>query len=210
MHEDRHITLYHWPQSRAAGVRILLEELGADYDVQVMNLQTGAQRQAGYLAINPMGKVPAIRHGDVLVTEQAAIYMYLAELYPEAGLSPAVGDPLRGPYLRWMVFYGSCFEPALIDRALKRDAPPRAMSPYGDADLVMKTIIDQLSGGPYMLGERFTAVDVLWAAALNWAAMFKLVPEEKVISGYVDRILSRTACARAKTKDDALMASATA
>jgi glutathione S-transferase len=209
MHPDRHVTLYHWPQSRAAGVRILLEELGADYDVQVMNLQTGVQRKPDYLAINPMGKVPAIRHGEVLVTEQAAIYMYLAELYPEAGLSPAVGDPLRGPYLRWMVFYGSCFEPALIDRALKRDAPPPAMSPYGDADMVLKTVIDQLSKGPYMLGERFTAVDVLWAAALNWGTMFKLVPEEPVIQAYIERILSRTAWARAKTKDDALMASNT-
>jgi glutathione S-transferase len=206
MNQDRHVTLYHWPQSRAAGVRILLEELGADYDVQVMNLQTGVQRQADYLAINPMGKVPAIRHGEVLVTEQAAIYMYLAELYPEAGLSPAVGDPLRGPYLRWMVFYGSCFEPALIDRALKRDAPPIAMSPYGNADMVMKTVTDQLAKGPYILGERFTAADVLWAAALNWATMFKLAPEDAVIPAYIERILSRTACALAKTKDDALMA----
>jgi glutathione S-transferase len=209
MNADRHITLYHWPQSRAAGVRILLEELGADYDVHVMNIRTGVQRQADYLAINPMGKVPAIRHGDVLVTEQAAIYMYLAELYPEAGLSPAVGDPLRGPYLRWMVFYGSCFEPALIDKALKRDAPPPAMSPYGDADMVMKTVLDQLAKGPYILGERFTAADVLWAAALNWATMFKLAPEDARIQSYIERILSRTACARAKTKDDALMASET-
>jgi glutathione S-transferase len=208
MNKDRHVTLFHWPQSRAAGVRILLEELGADYDVHVLNLKAGVQRQADYLAINPMGKVPAIKHGDVLVTEQAAIYMYLAELYAEAGLSPAVGDPLRGPYLRWMVFYGSCFEPALIDKALKRDAPPVAMSPYGNYDTVLQTVIEQLSKGPYMLGQQFTAADVLWAAALNWGTMFKLVPEEPVIQAYIERILSRTACARAKTKDDALMAAA--
>ncbi|MFX6201848.1 glutathione S-transferase family protein, partial [Acinetobacter baumannii] len=82
-----------------------------------------------YLAVNPLGKVPAIRHGEALVTEQVAIYLYLADLFPEAGLAPALGDPRRGPYLRWLVYYGSCYEPAVVDRAMKRDAAPPAVSP---------------------------------------------------------------------------------
>jgi len=104
---DRHVVFFHSPNSRAAGVRILLEELGADYEMRILSLKSGQQRGPDYLAVNPMGKVPAILHGDALVTEQAAVYIYLADLYPEAGLAPGLQDSLRGPYLRWMVFYGS-------------------------------------------------------------------------------------------------------
>ena len=116
MANTRHVTLFHSPNSRSGSALVLLEELGADYELKVLNLKTGEQRQPAYLAVNPMGKVPAIRHGDAVVTEQVAVYLYLADLYPEAGLAPAIGDPLRGPYLRWMAFYGSSFEPALMDR----------------------------------------------------------------------------------------------
>jgi glutathione S-transferase len=109
------VTFFHAPQSRSGGTRALLEELGADYDLHPLNLKNGEQRQSAYLAINPMGKVPAIRHGDALITEQPAVYIYLADLYADAALAPPIGDPLRGPYLRWLVFYGSCFEPAVTD-----------------------------------------------------------------------------------------------
>ena len=92
-------------------------------------MKAGEQRGAAYLAINPMGKVPAVLHGDALVTEQGAVYTYLADLFPQAGLAPTLGDPLRGPYLRWMFFYGSSFEPAVVDRSMKRDpAPARHVS----------------------------------------------------------------------------------
>ena len=114
-----------------------------------------------------MGKVPAIRHGDALVTEQVAIYLYLADLFPEAGLAPPIGDPLRGPYLRWMVFYAACFEPAVVDRALNREPGALAMSPYGDYDTMLGALTAQLKRGPWLLGERFTAADVLWGTALD-------------------------------------------
>ena len=94
--KDR-ITLYYSPQTRATGARILLEELGAPYDLHVLNMKAGEQRQPAYLAINPLGKVPAIRHGEALVTEQVAIFIYLADLFPKAGLTPALDDPSRGP-----------------------------------------------------------------------------------------------------------------
>ena len=203
---SRHVTLFHSPQSRSAGALILLEELGADYELHVLNLKKGEQRQAAYLAINPMGKVPAIVHDGALVTEQGAVYAYLADLYPEAGLTPAIGDPLRGPYLRWLFYYGSSFEPALIDRSMKREAAPSSTSPYGDYDTMLKTLTDQLAAGPFLLGARFTAADVLWGTALRWTTMFKLVAETPVIAAYVGRVTSRPAVARAGKIDADLVA----
>jgi len=185
-------------------VLTLLEELGCDYDLHVLNMKTGEQRKPEYLAINPMGKVPAIRHGDAIVTEQPAVYLYLADLFPEAGLAPAIGDPLRGPYLRWLVFYGSSFEPALIDRSQQRTPAPMATSPYGDFDTMFGTLTGQLARGPYLLGERFTAADVLWGVALAWTTGFKLVPALPPIQSYVERVNGRPAVARAREKDSRL------
>src|SRR5215470_7830943 len=154
------IVLFHAPNTRSSGALILLEELSAPYRLHVINMKAAEQRQAGYLAINPMGKVPAIRHGGALITEQVAIFIYLADLFPQAALAPAIGDPLRGPYLRWLVFYGSCFEPAVVDRALKREPGPTAMMPYGDFDTMLAALVEQLSEGPYILGERLSAADI--------------------------------------------------
>lgn len=178
----------------------MFEELGVPHTVHLLNMK-GETRQPEYLAVNPMGKVPAIRHGDAVITEQAAIYMYLADLFPEAGLAPAVGDPLRGPYLRWMVYYGNCFEPAVADRALKREPGPARMLPYGDFDAVIGAIAGQLAKGPYWLGDRFTAADVLWGVGLAWTTHFKLVPELPEISAYLQRFGARPAVARAKARD---------
>lgn len=203
---NRHITLFHSPNTRSSGARILLEELGADHELHVLNMKAGEHRAPAYLAINPMGKVPAIKHGDALVTEQPAIFLYLADLYPEAGLAPAIGDPLRGPYLRWMVFYGTCFEPAVVDRAMKREPAPTATSPYGDFDTMLSTLTQQLAQGPYLLGERFSAVDVLWGTALRWTVAFKLVPELPEIMAYIDRINSRPASIRVRESDAELAA----
>jgi len=206
MPASRHVILFHSPQSRSAGALILLEELGADYELHVLNLKKGEQRRADYLAINPMGKVPAIVHAGALVTEQGAVYAYLADLYPEAGITPAIGDPLRGPYLRWLFYYGSSFEPALIDKSLKREPAPASTSPYGDYETMLKTLTDQLATGPFLLGERFTAADVLWGTALRWTTMFKLVPETPVVTGYIARVTSRPAVARAARIDADLIA----
>lgn len=202
----RHVTFYHSPNSRSAGVLVLLEELNADYETFALNLKLGEQRQAAYLAINPMGKVPAIVHNGALVTEQAAVYQYLADLYPEAGLAPQMGSPLRGPYLRWLAFYGASFEPALVDRSMKREPAPSSTCPYGDFDTMFKTLTEQLAKGPYILGEQFSAADVLWANALRWTTMFQLVPLTPVIQAYIDHVTSRPAAARAAAKDAQLLA----
>ena len=203
---DRHVTLFHALNSRSAGAVILLEELAADYELRVLDLTAGDTRKADYLAVNPMGKVPAILHGGALVAEQGAVYLYLADLYPEAGLAPAIGDPLRAPFLRWLFFYGSSFEPAIVDRALKREPAAMATSPYGDWDTMFGTLTSQLASGPYLLGDRFTAADVLWGTALRWTTMFKLVPESLVITDYIARVASRPAAARAAKIDADLVA----
>ena len=195
------LTLHHSPNTRSTGALILLEELGAPYQLHLLNMKAGEQRQAAYLAINPMGKVPAVTHGDALVTEQVAVFLYLADLFPQAGLAPAIGDPLRGPYLRWMAFYGSCFEPALIDKAQKREPAAPSMSPYSDYDTMLKTLTDQLGKGSYLLGERFSAADLLWGTALSWTVMFGLVPELPVIKAYMERVNTRPAVLRARAKD---------
>ena len=204
------VTFFHAPQSRSGGTRALLEELGVDYDLHVLNLKNGEQREPAYLAINPMGKVPAIRHGDALITEQPAVFIYLADLYPEAKLAPPMGDPLRGPYLRWLVYYGSCFEPAMVDKSMQREPAPPSTCGYGDYDTMLKTLVDQLEKGPWLLGDAFTAADVLWGTALNWTTMFKLVPELPVIRTYIDRVLTRPAMQRAAVKDAGLVAAQSA
>jgi glutathione S-transferase len=184
----------------------LLEELGAPYQLHVLNIQAGEQKQPAYLAVNPMGKVPAIRHGDAVVTEQVAIYIYLADVFAQAGLAPGLTDVRRGPYLRWMAFYAACFEPAMVDKAMKREAGAPMMSPYGDCDTVVSTVTAQLEAGPYMLGAEFSALDVLWGTALQWMTAFGLLPATPVVQAYVERVTSRPAFVRVKEKDAALAA----
>ena len=200
------ITLYYSPQTRATGARVLLEELGAPYSLHILNMKAGEQRQAEYLAINPLGKVPAIRHGDTLVTEQVAIYLHLADLYPEVGMTPAIGDPDRGAYLRWIALYGSCFEPAVIDHHHKRVANDPNDTPYGRYEDLVDMIDAHLSNGPYILGDRFSVADVLWGLALNWTTMFGLVPQRPAIVDYVARMTSRPAFQRVTAADAALAA----
>jgi len=206
MNDGQKVTLYYAPQTRSTATLTLLEELGAPYDLRVLNMRAGEQRQPAYLAINPMGKVPAIMHQGQLVTEQVAIFLYLADLFPEAGLAPAIGDPLRGPYLRWMAFYAACLEPAVSDRAMKRDPLPPSQSGYGDYDTVINTLGKQLAKGPYLLGERITAADILWGTALAWLTAWQLVPALPEFTKYVERISARPAVARIKEQDAALAA----
>ena len=200
------ITLYHSPQTRSSGALTLLEELGAPYELHLLNMKAGEQRQAPYLAVNPLGKVPAIVHRGALITEQVAIFLYLADLFPEADLAPAIGDPLRGPYLRWMVFYAACYEPGLVDRAMKREPAPLAMSPYGDFDLVMGAVLSQLAAAPYLLGDKLSAADILWGLALRWGTMFGLLPENRLIADYVARITARPSFAKVAALDAGLAA----
>ncbi|HRX89672.1 MAG TPA: glutathione S-transferase [Steroidobacteraceae bacterium] len=205
MAKSKTITLFHSPQTRSSSALALLEELKAPYQLHVLNMKAGEQRASAYLAINPMGKVPAILHGDVLVTEQVAIGIYLSDLFPAAGITPAIDDALRGPYLRWYAFYAACFEPALIDKALKREPGPVGTVPYGDLDTTMKTLIAQLDRGPWMLGERFTSVDVLWGTALTWMTGFGLVEPVAPVKNYIDRWNARPSVKKVAEIDAGLL-----
>jgi glutathione S-transferase len=182
------LIFYHSPNTRSSATAVLLEALGAPHAMQVINNKKEEQRQPAYLAINPMGKVPAIVHRGDLVTETVAIFIHLPDAFPTTKLAPAIGDPLRGPYLRWLVYYAAAFEPAVVDVAMKRDPAARGMSPYGDFDTMLRTLTDQLAKGPCILGDRYSAADILWATGLGWTTMFGIVPKLPVIESYIARI----------------------
>jgi glutathione S-transferase len=199
------LTLYHAAPSRSSIVRWMLEELGEPYDLHVLKLASGEQHAPDYLAVNPMGKVPALRHGEVVVTEAAAICAYLADEFPQAQLSVPIGDPRRGTYLRWLFFAPSCLEPAMTDRAFPRqEQPRRGTLGYGDFDTVMKVVAEAAAPGPYLLGEQFTAADVVLGSTLRWGMMFDLLPKRPEFVAYVNRLEQRPALQRATALDQAL------
>ncbi|TPP10688.1 glutathione S-transferase family protein [Rhizobium glycinendophyticum] len=206
MRNDYQITLFYSPQTRATGARVLLEELGIPYTLHVLNMKAGEQRQPAYLAINPLGKVPAVEVESTLVTEQGAIYLYLADLFPEAGLAPALTDADRGAYVRWLFIYGSCFEPAVVDRYMKREPASFNETPYASYDLLIDMLEDALKKGPYLLGDRFTAADLLWGIALHWTTMFGLVESRPAFQAYMERINSRASIQKVSTEDITLAA----
>ena len=183
----------------------MLEELGEPYDLNVIDTKKQQQLEPTYRAINPMGKVPALEHAGQVITEVGAICLYLADAFPKAGLAPAIGDPLRGPYVRWMFFQGNCFEPAIIDKAMNREPGMRAMSPYGDFATTIDVVAKAVAKGPWFLGDRFTALDVYFGSAIRWTTMFKLLPERPEFASYIARLSGRPALQRAEAKDKALM-----
>ena len=200
------LRLYHAAPSRSSTALWMLEELGGPYELQVLDMKAGEQRRPAYLAVNPMGKVPALVHDGHLVTEVGAICLYLADAFPKAGLAPAIGDPLRAAYLRWMFFQGNCFEPAIIDKALKREAGQPSMLPYGDFETTIDVTAKAVAGGPWFLGDRFTALDVYFGSAIRWTTHFGLLPDRPEFSSYISRLNERPAYRRAAARDAALAA----
>ena len=199
------LTLYHAAPSRSSIAMWMLEEIGQPYDVKLLSLKDGDNLKPEYLAVNPMGKVPAIRHSDAVISEVAAICTYLADEFPDAKLNVPIGSPQRGVYLKWLVFGPSCVEAAMIDRAAPRKDPPRrAMLGYGDFDTVMNVAAKAVSQGPYIMGEQFTAADIVVGANLRWGMIFKLLPERKEFVDYAARLAARPAAKRAEEKDAAL------
>ena len=199
------LTLYHAAPSRSSIARWMLEELGEPYDLHVLSLAKGEQQVPNYLAVNPMGKVPALKHGNTVVTEAAAICTYLADEFPHARLNVPVGDPRRGAYLKWLFFAPSCIEPAITDRAFPRmDEPRRGMLGYGDFDTVMAVVAAAVEPGPYLMGEQFTAADVVLGSTLRWGMMFGLLPKRPEFVAYVGRLEQRPALKRAVALDQEL------
>ena len=199
------LTLYHIAPSRSSIALWMLEEIGEPYDLHVLSMKKGENREPAYLAVNPMGKVPALRHGDAIITEVAAVCCYLADAFPAAKLNVPVGDIRRGPYLKWLFFSPGVIEPAIMDRAYKRaEEAPRAALGYGDYDTTMDVVARAVAPGPFLMGNQFTAADVVIGSTLRWGTMFKLIPERKEFSDYVARFADRPALKRATARDEEL------
>lgn len=199
------LTLYHASPSRSSVVLWMLEEIGAPYDIKLLRLSEGDQLKPDYLAINPMGKVPALRHGDSVVTEVAAICTYLADEFPEKKLNIPAGATSRGAYLKWLFFGPSVLEPAMTDRAFPRQEAPRAAAlGWRDFDTVLDILGKAIVKAPFLVGEQFTAADVVLGSTLRYGMMFKLIPERGDFTDYVARLTARPAARRAEEKDKAL------
>jgi glutathione S-transferase len=200
------LVLYTNPMSRGRVARWMLEEVGEPYRVEVLDYATTMKAPA-YLAINPMGKVPALRHGNVVVTETAAICAYLADAFPQAHLAPAPGDRLRGPYYRWLFFTAGPVEAAVSNKALGFLVPPERerMIGYGRLDLVMDALEAAVSRSEYLLGERFSAADLYVGSQLGFGMMFGTIEKRSAFEQYWRRLSTRPACIRAKELDDALV-----
>ena len=200
------ITFYTNPQSRGQIARWMLEEAGEPYETVLLDYGT-TMKAPDYLAINPMGKVPAIKHGDVIVTEGAAICTYLADAFPGRQLAPALSDPRRGPYLRWMFFGAGPVETAVTNHYLKWDPSPEQsmMVGYGGYRQVLDVLESLVASGPYLLGDQFTALDVFLGSQIVWGVGFGTMEKRPGFDDYIARITARPAYAKAKAIDAALM-----
>jgi glutathione S-transferase len=189
--------LYWSPRTRSFSALWLMEETGQAYERVLTDISTGAQKTPEYLAINPMGKVPALQDGDATLAEAAAICAYVAERHPEAKLAPPVGDPLRAKYLYWLFFAPSCIEPAMVQVATKVEMPSVAAG-WGEASRVFDVLDKALEKGPWLLGETFSAADIIVGSGLNFAVkLFKMVPSRPSFDRYIERCSARPAFQRA-------------
>ncbi|WP_033069361.1 glutathione S-transferase family protein [Thalassospira australica] len=202
MPSGRNLTFYHAVPSRSGTVHWMLHELGIPFDVKLLDIRAGAGQTPEYLALNPLGKVPTIVHGDTVVTEAAAICCYLADLVPAAGLAPAFDDPKRGEYLRWLFFSPSTIEPALIDRARQYEAEDSSQNSYRDWETLLSILIDVVGkSDPWLLGQNFTTVDIVMGSTIRFGCMFGLLPKDPVFDAYIARIDARPAYQRAQEID---------
>ncbi|MYL00868.1 MAG: glutathione S-transferase family protein [Gammaproteobacteria bacterium] len=198
------LVFYTNPMSRGQIARWMLEEVGAEYRTEV--LQYGPEMKSeDFLAVNPMGKVPTIRHGDVVVTEAAAICAYLADAFPEAGLAPPPGE--RGAYYRWMFFAAGPLEAATINRALKFEVPREreSMIGYGTLEAVLDTLEAAVSAGEFVAVPNFSPADLYVGSHIFWGLQFKSIEMRPAFIDYWSRLENRPARLRAAALDEALM-----
>jgi len=203
MAED--LVFYTNPMSRGRIIRWMLEEIGVPYQTEVLGYDT--MKAPAYLAINPMGKVPALLHGDEVITECAAICTYLADAFPEAGMAPPPGDKRRGPYLRWMFYAAGPLEAAVTNRALNFVVPPdrEKMAGYGNFSQVMNALEGAVSKTEYLIGDSFTAADVYLGSQIGFSLAFNGIERRPAFESYWARISERPAAKRAREIDDALL-----
>jgi glutathione S-transferase len=207
------LTLYTNPQSRGRIARWMCEELkeaaGIDYEAVVLDYGT-TMKAPDYLAVNPMGKVPAIVHDGTVVTEAAAICAYLGDAFPDAGLAPAMHDPARGPYYRWLFFAAGPLEQAVVNRTLgvTQDAERQQLVGYGSYETAVAALEGWLGAHDYVTGSRFTAADVYVGSAVSWGLLFGTLPKRAIFEAYAGRVMARPGAQRAVAIDEALVAEA--
>ena len=189
------VVLYYNPMSRARIAHWMLEEAGAPYRLELVNLERGEHKTPAFLSVNPMGKLPALAHRGTVVTESSAICAYLADAFPAAGLAPAPTSPERGTYYRWFFFAAGCVDPAMLDKMTDRPPSPRpTANGYGCYEDTMSTLEKALSPGPFILGERFSAVDVYIGSQLRFGIlMAKAIEPRPVFTAYLERLSNRPA-----------------
>jgi glutathione S-transferase len=204
------LVFYTNPMSRGRIVRWMLEEVAEPYRTELLEYGTTMKAPA-YLSINPMGKVPALRHGDAVVTECAAICAYLADAFPAAGLAPPPGDRLRGPYYRWLFFAAGPLEAAATNKAFGFEVPPerKGMAGYGSLPDVLDVLEAAIADREYLVGDRFSAADVYVGSHLGWGMRFGMVEKRPAFERYFERLIARPAAIRAREIDEALMAEKT-
>ena len=202
------LVFYTNPQSRGRVIRWMLEEIGAPYEV--VNVDYAMMKSADYLAVNPMGKVPAIKHGDEVVTETAAICAYLADAFPEAGLIPPAGHRKRGSYYRWLFFAAGPVEAAVTNKALNVQVHEEQTKfvGYGSFDAAIDALEHALKPGPYICGDQFTAADLYVGSQIGYGMMFGSIEKRTLFEEYFGRLQARPAARRAAELDDALIAAA--
>ena len=200
------LVFYTNPMSRGRIVRWMLEEIGRPYRTEILGFGPD-MKEAGYLAVNPMGKVPTIIHGGTVVTEAAAICAYLADAFPEAGLAPPQGDRRRGPYYRWMFFAAGPVEAAVSNASLGFQVPPerQGMVGYGSIEDVLNALEYAVTQSEYIAGDQFSAADVYVGSQIGWGMMFGTIEKRPAFEAYWSRIGNRPAALKARAIDDALL-----
>lgn len=201
------LVFYTHPMSRGRIARWMMEEVGKPYRTELMEY-AGSMKSPEYLAVNPMGKVPALKHGDTVVTEAGAICAYLADAFPELGLAPPLGDRRRGPYFRWMFFAAGPVEGSMAARALGAEVKPeqKRMTGWGDHADLLRGLESAIAGRDYILGDQFSAADVYFGSQIGFGLMFNSIEKRPAFERYWQRISSRPAASRAREIDDALIA----
>lgn len=198
------ITLHHHPYSRAANVVWMLEELGVPYELAFVDLKAGEQKSPAFRAINPMGKLPALVDGEVVLTETAAIALYLGDRYAAGTLAPAFDDPARGTYLRWILFAPSVIEPGAMAHANKWEFRPGAAG-WGTWEEMNDTIEGAVTTGPWLLGERYTMADTVFGGTVRWMLRFGMIEARPAVTAYAARLGERPANQRAAAKNQAIL-----
>ncbi len=181
--------LFYSPRTRASRIVWLLEEAGIDYELVPIELGATEQPEE-FLDASPLRKVPAIKDGDVAMADSAAIAIYVADRYPEAGLAPAIDDPRRGQFLYWCLFTPGVIEPAMAEKMAGTEPNPRSYG-WGSFDLMIATLETTLADGPWLLGEHFSAADVITGSSVVFLKMFNMLPESAVLEAYAQRCLER-------------------